>query len=125
MIAADTSSFIAYLQGELSEDATAVADAIRDSTLTLPPVVATELLADESADARLQRVLHRIAFLGLTNDYWLRAGRTRGLLIRKGFKARLGDALVAQACIDHDIPLIARDRDFRHFVKHCGLKLAL
>jgi predicted nucleic acid-binding protein len=46
-------------------------------------------------------------------------------LLGKGLKARLGDALVAQACIDHNIPLIARDGDFRHFVKHCGLKLAV
>jgi predicted nucleic acid-binding protein len=26
--------------------------------------------------------------------------------------------------IDHDVPLITRDGDFRHFAKHCGLKLA-
>ena len=26
--------------------------------------------------------------------------------------------------IDHDLPLITRDADFRHFAKHCGLKLA-
>jgi predicted nucleic acid-binding protein len=36
----------------------------------------------------------------------------------------LGDALIAQSCIDHDVPLITRDTDFRHFAKHCGLKLA-
>jgi predicted nucleic acid-binding protein len=45
-------------------------------------------------------------------------------LITKGFKARLADALIAQACIDSDVALITRDRDFRHFAKHCGLKLA-
>jgi predicted nucleic acid-binding protein len=38
--------------------------------------------------------------------------------------ARLLDALIAQSCIDHDVMLIARDDDFRHFAKHCGLKLA-
>jgi predicted nucleic acid-binding protein len=36
----------------------------------------------------------------------------------------LADALIAQSCIDHEISLIARDGDFRHFAKHCGLKLA-
>jgi predicted nucleic acid-binding protein len=45
------------------------------------------------------------------------------LLARK-LRARLPDTLIAQSCIDHDIPLIARDTDFRHFAKHCGLKLA-
>jgi len=32
--------------------------------------------------------------------------------------------LIAQACIDNDVALITRDADFRHFAKHCGLKLA-
>ena len=27
-------------------------------------------------------------------------------------------------CVDHDVALITRDTDFRHFVRHCGLKLA-
>jgi hypothetical protein len=48
----------------------------------------------------------------------------RRVVLRKGCKARVGNALIAQSCIDHDIALITRDRDFRHFVAHCGLKLA-
>jgi hypothetical protein len=43
--------------------------------------------------------------------------------MRKGLRAKTADALIAQSCIDHDVALIARDRDFRHFVRHCGLKL--
>jgi hypothetical protein len=31
---------------------------------------------------------------------------------------------IAQSCIDADVKLITRDRDFRHFATHCGLKLA-
>jgi predicted nucleic acid-binding protein len=42
---------------------------------------------------------------------------------RRGLKANLADALVAQCCIDADVPLIAHDPDFRHFAAHCGLKL--
>jgi predicted nucleic acid-binding protein len=30
--------------------------------------------------------------------------------------------LIAQSCLDHDIPLITYDHDFRHFVR-VGLKL--
>jgi predicted nucleic acid-binding protein len=36
----------------------------------------------------------------------------------------LPDTLIAQSCIDHDVALIARDEDFRHFAEHCGLRLA-
>jgi predicted nucleic acid-binding protein len=35
------------------------------------------------------------------------------------------DALIAQCCIDADVPLIARDKDYRHFESWCGLKLAV
>ena len=40
-------------------------------------------------------------------------------------KARLGDALIAQSCIDQSIPLITRDRDFRAFATAAKLNLVL
>jgi predicted nucleic acid-binding protein len=38
-------------------------------------------------------------------------------------RARLGDALIAQSCLDHQVRLITRDRDFRHFARAAGLRL--
>jgi predicted nucleic acid-binding protein len=46
------------------------------------------------------------------------------MLHAKRLKAKVADTLIAQSCIDHDVALITRDGDFRHFAKHCGLKLA-
>ena len=40
-------------------------------------------------------------------------------------KARLGDALIAQICIDGGVPLITRDRDFQAFAETAGLNLIL
>ncbi len=40
-------------------------------------------------------------------------------------KARLGDALIAQSCIDQSIPLITRDRDFRAFAVAAKLNLGV
>jgi predicted nucleic acid-binding protein len=40
-------------------------------------------------------------------------------------KARRGDALVAQSCIDHGIPLITRGRDFRSFAEAANLNVVL
>jgi len=37
----------------------------------------------------------------------------------------LADTLIAQSCIDHDVRLVTRDDDFRHFVRLGGLRLAL
>lgn len=124
MIAADTSSFIAFFQGENQADAKAVAAAIDDGSLCLPPVVICELLSDPKAGATLAPLVARVTQLDLTDGYWERAAHARRTVIALGFKARLGDALTAQSCIDHNVRLIARDKDFRHFAKHCGLLLA-
>ena len=47
--------------------------------------------------------------------FWNRAGALRASVLRKRRKARLGDSLIAQSCLDAGIPLLTRDRDFRHF----------
>jgi len=38
---------------------------------------------------------------------------------------RLGDALIAQSCIDQGIPLITRDRDFHAFTEAAKLNLVV
>ena len=40
-------------------------------------------------------------------------------------KARLGDALIAQTCVDRKIPLLTRDQDFRAFADAAQLNLVL
>ena len=39
--------------------------------------------------------------------------------------ARLGDALIAQSCIDGGVSLLTRDRDFRAFIEAAGLNLVV
>jgi len=36
---------------------------------------------------------------------------------------RLADTLIAQSCLDHDMPIVVRDRDFRIFATFAELKL--
>jgi predicted nucleic acid-binding protein len=60
--------------------------------------------------------------LEITDGYWERAGALRARVLGKGLKARLADALIAQSCLDHRVPLVTADRDFRHFTRH-GLEL--
>lgn len=124
MIAADTSSMISFLQGEDGRDTQAISDALQNHSLHLPPVVVTELLSDPKASAQIRQQIGQLPLLSLSEGFWLRAGQSRQKLLQKGYKARLGDALVAQACMDNDVALIARDTDFRHFVNLCGLRLA-
>jgi predicted nucleic acid-binding protein len=125
MIAADTSAMVAYLSGgEMRRDLDLIAGAMANGEFALPPVVLTELMSSGSSDRLLDNDLIQLPLLEIIDGYWGRAGHARRLLTRKGLKARTADALIAQSCIDHDIPLITRDGDFRHFAKHCGLRLA-
>jgi predicted nucleic acid-binding protein len=86
------------------------------------PVLA-EILSDRDA-AEIETEILELTTLPIHDGYWHRAAISRRALHARGLRARLGDALIAQSCIDNDVALITRDKDFRHFAKHCGLKLA-
>lgn len=123
MIATDTSSLVAYLSGERGDDVARIDEAIATRELRLPPPVVSELLSKPD-QSQIEALLSEIPQLELTPGFWDRAGRTRRVLRLRGLKAALADALIAQCCIDADVALIARDRDYRHFEQWCGLRLA-
>lgn len=123
MIAADTSSLIAFFAGERSGDVNETRAALQEGNLVIPPVVLMEVLSDPLARNNIIDFIQAIPVLELSEGYWVRAASIRQRILREGLKSRLADALIAQSCIDHNIPLITRDKDFRHYVKHCGLKL--
>jgi predicted nucleic acid-binding protein len=125
LIAVDSSSAIAYLGGETGADIAALDAAMTTEVLRLPGPVLTELLSNPAPQPRLQSFLDELEVLPVLDGFWQRVGRSRSLVYSKGLKAHLADAMVAQICIDLEIPLITRDRDFRHFAQWCGLKLAI
>jgi predicted nucleic acid-binding protein len=122
VIAIDTSSLVHYLAGSAGKDVEAVDAALAHSQACLPPVVLSEVLSDPKLPQRLEQALLQIPVLSLKPGYWERAGRLRALAIRGGHKAKLADTLIAQACLDHEVPLVTRDTDFRHF-ETAGLRV--
>jgi len=118
MIACDTSSLVAYLKGETGRDIDVLDGAISAGELILPPAVLTEILTDPISHAALAPVLSDLALLEIREGYWYRAGLSRKKLKQQGFKCKIGDTLIAQSCIDHDVALLCRDRDFRHFAHY-------
>jgi predicted nucleic acid-binding protein len=66
-----------------------------------------------------------VPLIEVKTGYWERAGALRAKVLAKKRKARLGDALIAQSCLDRGIPLITRDRDFRTFTEAAGLDLVI
>ena len=127
MIAADTSTVVDWLKyGPIDRaDVKAFADALRSETIVMPPPVVTELLSYPKSDSRLDSLLGLVGHLSILDSFWERTGHSRARLQSLGLKSKLPDALIAQCCIDADVPLITRDADFRHFADHCGLKLAI
>jgi predicted nucleic acid-binding protein len=124
LIAADTSSLIAFLSGDVGDDVDAIAQAMATGAFLIPPPALSELLVKGDPD-QINYLIQTAPSIPIEEGYWNRAGLTRRMLLGQGLKAKLGDTLIAQCCIDADVPLIARDRDYRHFERWCGLKLAL
>ena len=122
--AVDSSTLIAYIQGEARIDVAKMEQAIANSEILLPPVVVTEIFSDPNLPPVHRQLIQRLQMLEIGEGYWHRAGDLRAQLLKRKLKARLADTMIAQSCIDHDVPLIAGDSDFRHFEKYCGLKLA-
>ena len=125
MTAADTSSWIAFLEGSSGEDVRLLDRALEDRQVVMVPVVLTELLSDASLPSYVVKEISDLPLLEVTSGYWRRAGALRAKVLATRRKARLGDALIAQSCIDQSSPLITRDRDFRAFATAAKLNLVL
>ena len=123
MIAVDSNVLIDSFGGRLGPAVLLMRKAVQDDALILPPAVVTEVLSFPGAD-RIAVEVRRYAQLEITPGFWERAAETRRNLLKRGLRARLADALIAQSCLDADIALIISDADFRHFAAHCGLRLA-
>jgi predicted nucleic acid-binding protein len=125
MIAADTSTWVAFLEGRAGEDARLLDKALADRQVVMVPVVLTELLSDPKIPTEVAETLSGVPLIEIGSGYWRRAGELRAKVLAKRRKARLGDALIAQSCIDRSVPLLTRDRDFRTFAEVVHLDLIL
>ncbi|MGA8619274.1 MAG: PIN domain-containing protein [Candidatus Sulfotelmatobacter sp.] len=125
MVAADTSTWIAFLEGETGEDAQLLDKALADRQVLMIPIVLTELLSDPGLPSAVAETLAEVPMIDVEAGYWQRAGALRARVLLKRRKARLGDALIAQSCVDRGIPLLTRDKDFRAFVDAARLSLIL
>src|SRR5262245_10660814 len=125
MIAADTSTWIAYLQGDRRADTDWLDRALGDRQVVMPPAVLTELLSDPKLPAEVSASLLELPLLDVSDGYWRRAGELRARVLTTRRKARLGDALIAQSCLDMQVGLLTRDRDFVAFAAAAGLDLLL
>jgi predicted nucleic acid-binding protein len=85
----------------------------------------TELLSDPLLGSADAQTLAAVPVIDLEPGYWHRAGLLRATVLSQRRKARLGDALIAQTCLDRNIPLLTRNQDFRAFADASQLNLIL
>jgi predicted nucleic acid-binding protein len=125
MLAADSSTWIAFLEGAPGQDTELLDAALADHQALMIPAVFTELFSDSLLSPSVARGLMNIPMVELDPGYWHRAGLLRAKVLSMRRKARLGAALIAQSCIDRKIPLLTRDADFRAFAEAAELKLVI
>jgi predicted nucleic acid-binding protein len=125
MIAADTSTWIAFLEGNPGQDAELLRQALTDRQVLMIPAVLTELLSGPVLSSEAAETLSELPMIEVEIGYWQRAGLLRAKVLSTGRKARLGDALIAQTCVDRSVPLLTRDKDFRAFADAAALNLIL
>jgi len=99
--------------------------ALEDRQVVMAPPVLTELLSDPKLPEDVARRLSEIPLVEVQDGYLERAGMLRAKALAKRRKARLGDALIAQCCLDRGIPLLTRDRDFLAFAESAQLELVI
>jgi len=100
VIAADTSTWIAFFDGSRGEDAQLLDRALEDRQVVMVPVVLTELLSDPKLPSDVAETISEVPLIEIALGYWQRVGALRAKVLAKRPKARLGDALIAQSCID-------------------------
>ena len=125
MIAADTSTWVAFLEGSKGGDTQLLDKALEDRQVLMVPAVLTELLSDPRVPSGVAKTLSEVPLIEIAPGYWQRAGVLCSKVILRRRKARLGDALIAQSCIDQGIALLTRDRDFRAFAEAASLDFVL
>jgi predicted nucleic acid-binding protein len=125
MITADTSSWVAFLDGASGDDVLLLNKALQAHQLSMLPVVLTELLSDPDLPPAVAASFTDLPLIEIDSGFWQRAGALRAKVLAKRRRARLADSLIAQLCLDANLSLITRDRDFRPFAEVSSLRLLL
>ena len=130
MIIVDTSVWVDYFNGKLSDETDSLDTMLGNQEILLGDLILTEILQGFQEDRlfrEAQKMLESfpiVPMLGLplaiqsAKNY--RALRKRGVTVRKTI-----DVMIGTYCIENHIPLLYADRDFDPMVRHLGLRSVL
>ncbi len=127
VLVVDTSSWISYFRGAGSSLGSSLIDvALEEARVSLPPIVAAELLSGKLAPrkrAKLEELLGDIGLFDCDLSHWFRVGRLRADLAARGLSISTPDAHVAQCALDLDAELLTEDDVFAGIARHHPLHL--
>lgn len=89
MTAADTSTWIAFFEGQSGQDVAMLYSGLQLRQIVMPPAVLTELLSDPELPASIARTLSELPLLDPEPGYWQRAGRLRARALSRKRKPGL------------------------------------
>lgn len=130
MIIVDTSVWVDYFNGKLSEETDSLDTMLGNQEILLGDLILTEILQGFQEDRlfrEAQNMLESfpvVTMLGMqfavksAANY--RTLRKRGVTVRKTI-----DVMIGTYCIEKHIPLLYADRDFDPMVRHLGLHSVL
>ncbi|MCT2533451.1 PIN domain nuclease [SAR92 clade bacterium H231] len=126
MMLVDSSVWIDYFTGTQNLQTDYLDSALGKQRLCIGDLILTEVLQGFRQDKHFKQAKSllsalpsydllgtKMAHQSANNFRWL---RKRGITVRK-----TADVIIATFCIEHKIPLLSTDRDFKPFVKHMGL----
>ncbi len=112
----DTSTWINYFnakQVSLQEEVNA---ALKEGRVYLPPIVAAELVSgtkqSEAVVKELKEFLAELPLCDNSFEHWIRVGKLRRELARKGLTVSTPDAHVLQCALDLKAYLVHEDKVF-------------
>jgi predicted nucleic acid-binding protein len=130
MILVDSSVWIDYFSGNNSPETDFLDGALGVRAVAIGDLIFTEVLQgfrhdkDYKTAKRLLETLTIFELLGkkmaVKSAENFRKLRKKGLTIRK-----TADVIIASFCIEHNLPLLFSDKDFKPFVEHLGLRNAI
>ena len=130
MMLVDSSVWIDYFSGNGSPETDFLDGMLGVSAVAIGDLILTEVLQgfrhdkDYKTARRLLGELTIFELLGTkmavkcANNF--RKLRKKGITIRK-----TADVIIASFCIEHNLPLLFSDKDFKPFVEHLGLRNAI
>ncbi len=130
MILVDSSVWIDYLRGLPTPQTDRLDTLLGVQPVAIGDLILAEVLQGCDSDADFNRVNKLLASLILVElggrDIAIQAAKNFRFLRSKGVTIRQTiDTVIATRCIDDDLALLFRDKDFDPFVAHLGLRSAM